>query len=324
MYDIIAVGSATVDIFMDTGSKLFQKADAKGHIRVPFGSKILIEKLRMDTGGGGTNTATAFSRLGLKTGYIGKIGCGENSQRVLQWLKKEGISTELVSKSKSSRTGLSVILDAKGRDRTILAYKGSNDDLRWSDINESKLKTKWIYLCSLMGKSYEVLEKISSYAKKKNIKVAFNPSSYLARKGKRFLSNVLKNTDVLIFNREEAQLLAGKETDIKKLIKKVHETGPKAVVITGGEKDVYAYDGIRTYCLTPNHRKIVEATGAGDAFASGFVAGMAKGKNIKFCLQLGLAESESVITHYGAKNKLLKWGEALRIIKKQPGKIKCL
>ena len=324
MYDIITVGSATVDIFMDTGSKLFQKADAKGHVRVPFGSKILIESLRMDTGGGGTNTATAFSRLGLKTGYIGKIGTGENSERVLAWLKKENVSTEFVSKSKSSRTGLSVILDAKGRDRTILAYKGSNDDLRWSDINESKLKTRWIYLCSLVGKSYDVLDKISSYAKKKNIKVAFNPSSYLAKKGKRFLGNVLNNTDVLICNREEAQLLAGKEADIKTLIKKVHETGPKVVVITGGKEVVYAYDSIRTYCLKPNHKRVVEATGAGDAFASGFVAGMAKGNNIEFCLQLGLAEAESVITHYGAKNRLLKWSEALTMIKKQPGKIKCL
>ena len=324
MYDIITVGSATVDIFIDTGSRLFQKADAKGHIRVPFGSKILIERLGIDTGGGGTNTATAFARLGLRTAYIGKIGIGDNSERVIGFLKKEGISTEFISRDNKTRTGLSVILDAKGRERTILAYKGSNDDLRPRNINFKKLKTRWFYLCSMTGRSYKVLEGVSVFAKKNGIKVAFNPSSYLAKKGARFLSKVLKNTDVLIFNREEAELLVGKEKDTRKLIKKVHDKGPGVVVITEGDKNVYAYDGEKIYCLTPNHKKVVEATGAGDAFASGFVAGMAKGRGIEFCLQLGLAESESVITHYGAKNKLLKWGEAMRMIKKEPGRVKCL
>ena len=94
MYDVITVGSATVDAFVDTENKLFI---GKKRIHVPFGSKLLIKDLRFDIGGGGTNCAVAFSRLGLKTGYVGKIGVGTNSQRIVNLLKKEKISLSLVS-----------------------------------------------------------------------------------------------------------------------------------------------------------------------------------------------------------------------------------
>ena len=86
MYDVITVGSATVDAFVNTGSKLFQKSPLKNYVKVPFGSKILIDQLKFEIGGGGTNTAVALSRLGLKTAYIGSIGLGNNSQRVINLL----------------------------------------------------------------------------------------------------------------------------------------------------------------------------------------------------------------------------------------------
>ena len=169
MFDVITIGSATVDCFVDTGKKLF-KTLHKEHgeiVFVPFGSKIVMDDLFFLTGGGGTNTAVSFARLGLKTAYLGRLG-GKQAEMVFDELKKEKINTSLVVKGED--VGFSVILDAKGKDRTILTYKGSNNLLDYNDINKSKLKTKWFYMASMMGKSYKTLVKLTKYAKRKGIK----------------------------------------------------------------------------------------------------------------------------------------------------------
>ena len=89
----------------------------------------------------------------------------------------------------------------------------------------------------------------------------------------------------------------------------LHELGPKIIVITDKNKPISCYDYYKKkrYYLKPNKIKVVERTGAGDAFASGFVAGLIRNKTIMQCLKLGLNESESVIRYFGAKNKLLRF-----------------
>src|SRR5437870_53989 len=129
MYDAITVGSATVDVFARTKfSELIKIIDPKGEtdlLAFPSGSKILIDQLEFTTGGGGTNTAVALSRLGHKIGFIGKLGNDANSDFMRNDLKKEKI--DLLCASSSGKSGYSVILDTIEHDRTILTYKGIND-----------------------------------------------------------------------------------------------------------------------------------------------------------------------------------------------------
>jgi len=314
MYDVITVGSGTIDVFMDTGSRLFQRVKG-GNVHVPFGSKILVDAMNTSTGGGGTNTAVSLSRLGLKVAWLGKIGKGTNSERLLKEMEKEKVDTSLVRRDMKSRTGYSVILDAKGYDRTILVFKGSNDDLGWNEINKSKINAKWMYCSSMIGKSFKTLEKLVVFARKKGIKVAFNPSSYQAKKGAGFLKNVIKNTNLLVMNDEEAGYLT-KEKSIEKSLKKLASMGPEFVVITlGPKKKVYVYNQKKIYKMAVKAKKAVEATGAGDSFASAFLAGIIRKNDINFALKLGFANAESVVTHYGAKNKLLTWNQAMKKIK---------
>jgi len=314
MYDVITMGSGTIDVFMDTGNRLFHKAKS-GSVKVPFGSKILVDAMRTSTGGGGTNTAVSLSRLGLKVAWIGKVGVGTNSERLLKQLKKEKVDVSLVKRDKKYRTGYSVILDAKGYERTILAYKGSNDDLGWNEINKSKIKAKWIYCSSMVGKSFTTLQKTIAFARKNGIKVAFNPSSYLAKKGAGFLKTMIKNTNLLVMNEEEAGYLT-KEKNIEKSLKKLSAMGPEIIVITRGvKKEADAYYQGKVYKMKVKTAKAIEATGAGDSFASAFLAGIIRKNDVKFALKLGFANAESVITHFGAKNKLLTWKEALKKIK---------
>jgi len=294
-FDVITFGSAVVDVFVDT-----DVSEKKNFISYPVGSKILIKDLKIDVGGGGTNCGVAFSRLGLKTGYIGKLGDDENGKRVLDLLKKEKIKF-LGKMNKDNITGQSIILDSKEKSRTILTYKGINDTIGLEDIQLEKLKTKWIYLTSLLGKSFETQKKIVSKLSQKGAKIAFNPSEYLIKR--KNLSGILKVCDVLILNKEEGMLLVGKKGG---LLEKLHELGPKIVVVTDKNNLISCYNGIKKYYLKPNKVRVVERTGAGDAFASGFVAGLIANKTIEESLKLGLKEGESVIRYFGAKNKLLR------------------
>ena len=125
MYDVITVGSATIDVFARTRySELIEIIDTKGEkdlLAFPSGSKILIDELDFTTGGGGTNTAVALSRLGHKVAFLGKLGQGTNSDFIHKNLIKEKI--KLLCAHGKGNAGYSVILDTLEHDRTILTYK---------------------------------------------------------------------------------------------------------------------------------------------------------------------------------------------------------
>lgn len=321
MYNIITIGSATIDVFVDTEDGLFRPCKGcKGHVKVPFGSKILIKKLNFFTGGGGTNTAVGFARLGLKTAWIGKLGSDQTGKIVLAELKREGVDTSLATVAAGKTSGYSIILDAKGHDRTILAHKGCNDDLMQSDINLNDIKTEWIYCSSQMGASLSTLIKIVSHSKKMGASIAFNPSTYMIKNEKTAVRQILKSTTALIFNKEEAGILAGK-SPIRKTIERIHRMGPKYIVVTDGKNGAWGSDGTTVwFCKAPNV-PVVEATGAGDSFAAGFTAGIMNGRSIDEAMKIGMAESASVIQHLGAKNILLTWKQAARAIRSLPKNI---
>ena len=322
MYDVITVGSATVDALARTEfCEMIHDKKNKECIAYPVGAKILMEELVLTIGGGGTNSAVSLARLGHKVAFVGKIGSKYNSNRVIHQLKKEKVNTSLIIRSKTGRTGYSIVLDSKKHDRTILAFRGSNNDLGFNEINLKKMKTKWFYFSSLLGKSYKTLEKIANYASKNNIKITFNISSYLAKKGKKYLKNILRKTNILVLNKDEAHILIGKGR-IEVLLKNLNKLGPEIVAITDGKNGVYVYNNNTIYFGKPNNIKIVETTGAGDAFASSFLCGIMRKNDIEFAMKLGMTNAESVIQYHGAKEKLLTYNEALKVMKRRPIKVK--
>ncbi|MFH1327190.1 MAG: carbohydrate kinase family protein [archaeon] len=299
MFDVITFGSAVVDVFVDTDI-----AEKGKFMAYPVGSKILLKNLKFDIGGGGTNTAVAFSRLGFKTGYIGKIGNDLDGKEIRKILEKEKIKF-LGKIEEKGASGYSIILDSKENNRTILTFKGVNNELGFSELKLRKLNTRWLFLTSLLGESFKTQKKFVTYLSIRGTKIAFNPSEYLIKRMD--LKPLLKFCEILILNKEEAQLLLKKfRVREKDLAKGLYSLGPKIVVITDRNKKIIAYDGGKKYFLKPHNVKVVERTGAGDAFASGFVAGQMAGKSVEQSLKLGLRESESVVKYFGAKNKLLR------------------
>lgn len=291
-FEVVCFGSAMVDAFVQTDT-----TEERGHLIIPYGCKQLMKSLFFEIGGGGTNTSVAFSRLGLKTGYIGKVGSDQNGNSVLGMLKKEKVSF-LGRKTLGETSGFSVVLVSRDKHRSILAYKGINDMISKRDVKS--FETKWLYLSSMMGESFHTQLELAKEQKREGARIAFNPSEYLIKA--KNLREFLKLTDVLILNKEEAGLLVKGEDKLKGL----YNLGPRIVVITDGERKVYCYDGKKVYTISPKKMKKVDKTGAGDAFSSGFVAGLIRNKPIEFCLKLGVREAESVIKHVGAKNNLLR------------------
>ena len=291
MFDVVTVGSNVIDVFITTDLK-----EKSNFIQVPTGDKVLIKDFKTDIGGGGTNTGVAFSRLGLRTGYLGIIGKDEYGDKVLQCLKKEKI--KFLGKRQASN-GISIILDSKNKNRTVLTYKGINNNLN----SYPNIKTKWLYFSSMLGQSLTTQIKLARELISKDlVKIAFNPSSYLIKKKINSTKTLLKMSTILILNKEEANMLTknGKIENLRNL-------GPEIVVITNKNKSIECFDGKIKYKLTPHKINVIERTGAGDAFASGFVAGIIKNLSVEKSLKLGLKNSESVLRHFGAKNNLLRW-----------------
>jgi len=326
LYDVITVGSNTIDVFVKTDVKVVHKHHAKSKkvnadefcLAYPVGEKILINHLEFQVGGGGTNTAVSFARLGLKTAYLGKIGDDENGVKVFRLLKKEKIKF-IGPLGKSN--GYSVILDSIKEDRTILTHKGCNDSLSKEELHKSFLKTKWFYFSSMIGKSLETLKFLATYAKNSGIKLAFNPSSYLTKKGPEHIKEILQATNVLIMNKEEGCYLTNTK-NINSILKKLKKYATDYVVITDGAKGAYCFDGKKRYFGAPKKNiEIHETTGAGDAFASAFVAGLIRKKDIKTAMKKAFIQAESVIQAYGAKNDLLTNKKIIALLKKDRRKI---
>lgn len=301
MYDIISVGGANIDVFLSTKKSEVLKVKNHKDVCYRLGEKLLVDKLALKTGGGGSNTAVAFSRLKLKTAFVGLLGKDIYSDIILNEFKKENV--DFLGKVKFGNTGYSIILPSNG-ERTILVFKGITNSLLWKDMPLKQIKTKWFYLSTLLGSGLQTLKKLAVHAKKKNIKVALNTSGYLAKQGLKKLSPFLKNIDVLILNKEELTALT-KLSDTKKALTKLSEY-VKIVAVTSGSKPIIAYDGIKFYTKKIKPINSVEKTGAGDAFAAGFIYGIIKNKPLSVCMSYGHKEALAVMKHIGAKDDLLR------------------
>lgn len=310
VFDIITFGGAVVDAFVYTNVHEVHK-----EMCYPVGEKIAINKLHFETGGAGTNTAISFAKLGLKTGAIIKVGKDNNSQLILNELKKNHIT--FLGKQEEGLTDFSIILDSKEHDRTILTYKEKSNDITTKDLAKN-LKTKWFYFSSADKNSLATQKTLALHAKKNKISIAYNPSSYLTKKGANHIKQILDHTKILILNEDEAKDLVPKGD----LFEGLHKLGPEIVCITFGPKGNAVSYNNKVITSIPRKIKIVERTGAGDAFASGFVASYIKTEDIEKSIKIGSLNAESVIQIAGAKNGLLTWKEISKQLQHNPIKIK--
>lgn len=340
MFDVVTIGSATLDVFIESDSANIVSVSSKDKrsdfMSFPYGSKVEIDDFSRSLGGGGINTAMNFAHLGFKTSTIVKLGADEISPVVCQKLKESNIDTSNIIKAKEGLTGFSIILVSFQGDRTVLAHRGVNSHIKEKDIDFDKLKNaKWLYIAPLAGDSNKMLDKLATYAKENNIKLSINAGTTAIKKGEKYFSEIIKTANILVLNREEASLLTkisvrpdtknekfSKEfihPDIIQMLKTLRGSNHVNVVITDGKAGVYAYDGNNLY-KAPEFPAVVRSTlGAGDAFSSTFTAAMEKyNMNIKKALECASVNAAAVVEVFGAQEGFLNFDEIERKLKTSP------
>ncbi|MBI4714040.1 hypothetical protein HY771_02550 [Candidatus Uhrbacteria bacterium] len=317
MFDVITIGSATRDVFLISKSFIALKSKkfptGSGEC-VALGSKVDLDKLVLTTGGGATNSAATFASLDFHTATMTRIGDDSSGKDVIDDLSRFGVSTHFVRMIKNGQTGFSALLTMSDGERTVLVYRGVSSKFDAKDIHwEGCKQTKWIYLTSLGG-NLALSKKIIQHANKCGIKVAWNPGVLEIKHGMKEIKPILPIVDILNINSEEAKLLTDKKT-IKTMLGTLQTKGAIRIVTDGTNGSYAIQNGTILHTQTTGARAI-SRTGAGDAFGSGFVAGLMKKNNIKYALAIGTLNAESVIQSCGAKNGILKKWPSILSIKK--------
>src|SRR3989344_1567966 len=207
-FDIVTIGSTTRDAFFKTEFKTvkYPKTPTGKAYLIPIGEKMGVKDVYFTLGGNAANAAVTFSRQGYKTAVFTRVGQDVAGEEVRRRLKKEGISTELVSTSKLPSAYSELLL--QNGERTILSYHGAIDEFSLEGTDWEKFRARWWYV-SLPGESYKLLGRLLRAAKKLNVSVALNPSFKHLIKGKRELIKSLKDISFLAVNEGEAALLTG-------------------------------------------------------------------------------------------------------------------
>lgn len=304
-YDMLSLGPARMDCFVklpDVEVEEVCSIDRKRCvIELGFGEKIGVRGIEFAIGGNTGNNAMGLTRLGYKVAMAGNMGDSWTDARAITELQKEGIDTQFIN-IVPGKSGFGVIINYQ-EERTILSYYPvAADGFRVGD----DVKSDWMYLTTAGEDFEQFYREAVDWAVNHGTKIAFNPGSRQIKMGVEKLSLAYKNTQVLFVNREEAAKLLGLDvTDIKALLTGLQKLGPKVVVITDGPAGTYAYDGTKFWLMPIVEAPVVERTGAGDAFGSGFLAAYMQGKSLEECLKWGTVNSASVLGYVGPQAGLL-------------------
>ncbi|MCC6934372.1 MAG: carbohydrate kinase family protein [Candidatus Yanofskybacteria bacterium] len=311
-YDVIAIGSATQDVFFSADAFRVldddQSPTRKG-LCVPFGSKVPVKKIVFASGGGGTNAAVTFARQGYRAACIGVIGKDPNGAAILDELRRERVDGKYMMAGDDDITAYSSILVGDGGERTILSYKG--EGLHWhpEHIPWDRLSAKWVYVNSLGG-SIEMLERIAAFAQRTGAHVATNPGPGELAHGLAVLAPLWKSFDIVGMNQEEAAQLTGKSFDDPDAIFAALDDAIGGICsMTNGPRGVAVSDGRMRYTAGTPEGSTIERTGAGDAFHAGFLAEFIRSGSIEKAIQFGTANATSVVMQYGAKAGILRVGD---------------
>lgn len=308
---IVSVGAAVQDVFLSHSDEFAAVSDKTIHeqfMKLELGAKADVNNITFSTGGGATNGAVTFARQGLHAVFMGTIGHDPAGQAVLNDLDHDGVDTSRVSYSDKFSTGYSVLLLALNGERTILTYRGASTHYHEKDFDLTGIDADWMYVSSMSG-NFEVLHKLFVQARKMDIKVMFNPGKGELKHPDK-LRALLSDVDVLSVNKDEIQLIVEGETMEELVVHGLHYV--PVVIVSDGPNGVCSSDG-KTIVKAGMYQdvKVIDRTGAGDAFGSGFLSQWSQGVSLVDSIVFASANSTSVVQHIGAKTGILQKGVKL-------------
>ena len=309
---ILGIGNAIVDVFVKVDDSFLQKNKLiKGSMKLIEKSEfenlkktIKIEKI--EAGGSVANTMAGIAYLKGDPSFIGKINTDEFGKIYKKSLEKINVNFRYSEKKESLPTGASIIFITPDSERTMCTYLGISSQLSKNDINEDDIKDyEVIFLEGYLwdkGMSEEMFKHVINLAKKNNIKIAMSLSDIfcVTRHRKDFLNLLINDLNILIGNENEINELMQKNSLLESINEIIKMN--KLIIITRSTNGSLAVSNSKiTNCEIVKVEKILDLTGAGDLFASGFFKEYLNKSNIKQCLQTGSELAAKIIQKIGAR-----------------------
>ena len=317
MAKIVTIGSICQDIFFPTseGVVLETPDDLLSQKKVAFelGAKYPIEQRYESLGGNSINVAVGLAKLGEDVSAYTTIGDDMIGKWILKELEKTEVKTTLVKTEKDCGSDMSaIIVDGNSSDRVIFSSHIANKKLVFDAGRIGN--PKWLFVGDLSGDWLKITDDILFAAKKRNINLAFNPRQKTIHENVGKVIETIAVSEILFVNKDEAiEIVDGSSYSAvrelmeneKYLSESLYKIGVAMVVITDGERGAWGYDGKNFLHVDAMLRKVVDTTGAGDAFTSGFFAAHVKELGLENALKWGIINSSSSIGEYGGQKGLL-------------------
>jgi ribokinase len=272
-----------------------------------------VQDAGMFPGGSAANTIYGLARLGIATGFCGAVGDDTEGRLLIQDLKKAGSDASRIRTFDGVPSGTVFCLSTPRR-RSLYVLSGANARLATRDVDMDYInQTEFLHLSSFVDDaqfelSRQVIERLSP-----KVKLSFSPGALYTARGMQALKPFLARTDILFINRDEIEKLM--EEDFRKAAGVCLKAGCKTVAVTLGKgmkdkgKTIVAYvrDNQSEWYIDagkPSRLKVTDTTGAGDAFAAGFLFGMLYGKPLETCGRLGHCAARLSLKCSGARGEL--------------------
>ncbi|HRZ30166.1 MAG TPA: carbohydrate kinase family protein [Candidatus Paceibacterota bacterium] len=325
--DLISIGDNATDAFIK-----LSEAELNCDINRPeckiclrFASKIPYESVtEVPAGGNSSNVVLGATKLGLNTAYISNLGKDIHGNNTLAKLSAAGVDTKFVSQQLGARTNYNYVLWYQD-DRTILVHH-QKYNYEWPfDKTQGKPEEipTWVYLSSVGDENLSYHQDLSHWLQvNPEIKLAFSPGTHQIKVGVEKLKDIYTRTEILFCNKQEAEKILGAPLlrdqtssepevwSLRSLAEGLKKLGPKIVVITDGEKGAYCLDREENFWFMPAlNADAFERTGAGDAFASGFLSAIFYNQPTDLALAWGAINASAVVTQIGPHAGLLTRAE---------------
>ncbi len=279
--------------------------------RILEDGEAVVNESILSPGGSAANTIYGLAKLGVKTGFAGVIGNDAEGKLLLRSFQTVGVDTSQIRVKPRTKTGSVVCLSDSLGKRSLYVLPGANNLLTMDDLDLDYInQAKTLHLSSFADErqfkiSLELMDKLDS-----SIKISFSPGALYAAKGLKALVPILARTHVLFMNQSEIRQLTGQDAPAG--AESCLKQGCDIVVVTLGKgaswKTVMATSYIRDseheYTIEPSSKNTISAvdtTGAGDAFATGFLYGLISDKGLEECGRLGSIVAQFSITKMGAR-----------------------
>lgn len=302
-FDVLTLGALTYDAFVY--SEAFRVRGQE--LSLPLGGKLLARDIVFSTGGGAANAAVTFANLGFRVGVQGNVGDDDQGSVITRRLFHFGVQTGFLRHVRKERTALSIILSTPSHERTVIVRRGASALLSDQNLVWPKVKTRWLYVTSLGG-NMRLLSHLTQRVTTAGTPFCMNPGEGELRHRKQLFA-CLRHASIVLLNREEAnELLGARNATPLVALKKLSALLPGIIVITDGPAGAWCRVGRQGFRAgTHRHLRVKERTGAGDAFGSGFLAGLLRSKgDVRIALQAATLNSEAVMKEIGAQNALLR------------------